>query len=108
MKAPAPLSRLILFAITVVALLNLCACGGGGSGAIAPPPPPATLVVTTSSLPDGRLGTAYSQSLGATGGVPPYRWTVTGGSLPAGLMLNGSTGLISGTIGGVQTVMNFT
>ncbi|MFZ3265575.1 MAG: putative Ig domain-containing protein [Terriglobales bacterium] len=67
-----------------------------------------TLTVTTSSLTGGTLGTAYSQGLTATGGVAPYSWAVTIGSLPAGLMLNGSTGQITGTpTGNVTGPINF-
>ena len=54
--------------------------------------------VTTTSLPNGVVGDAYSQTLVATGGVAPYSgWTVTVGTLPAGLTLNGATGEIAGT-----------
>src|SRR2546423_1026642 len=38
-----------------------------------------------------------SATLQAIGGVSPYTWAVISGSLPAGLSLNGSTGVISGT-----------
>jgi len=55
------------------------------------------LAVTTTSLPGGVAGTAYSQTLAATGGLTPYTWSVSGGSLPAGLNLNSATGEISGT-----------
>jgi hypothetical protein len=55
------------------------------------------LSITTSSLPDGTIGTAYSQTLAAAGGTTPYAWSVTTGSLPAGLTLNSSTGAITGT-----------
>ncbi|MGH9757719.1 MAG: putative Ig domain-containing protein, partial [Candidatus Acidiferrales bacterium] len=58
------------------------------------PPPPS---ITTASLPVGVEGAAYSQTLAATAGLAPYSFTVTTGTLPAGLSLNGSTGLISGT-----------
>ncbi|MHC4714189.1 MAG: beta strand repeat-containing protein, partial [Planctomycetota bacterium] len=58
---------------------------------------PAPLVITTSSLADGQVGVAYSETLAATGGVTPYSWAVVAGSLPAGLSLNSSTGEISGT-----------
>ncbi|MFI5115777.1 MAG: beta strand repeat-containing protein [Terriglobales bacterium] len=58
------------------------------------PTPP--LQVTTSSLPAGTQGVRYLNSLAATGGVPPYSWSLTAGPLPAGLTLSG-TGIISGT-----------
>lgn len=57
----------------------------------------ATLSITTSSLPNGQVGTAYSAMLAATGGTTPYTWSLTGGTLPAGLSLNVSTGAITGT-----------
>jgi hypothetical protein len=57
---------------------------------------PTPLSVTTTTLPNGTVGTAYSQTLAATGGTSPYTWTNTG-ALPAGLTLNASTGVISGT-----------
>lgn len=61
-------------------------------------PPP--LQILTASLQSGMTATGYSQPLQATGGVPPYTWSVTQGQLPAGLTLStqsNSTGLISGT-----------
>ncbi len=54
--------------------------------------PPA---ITTKSLPNGTPGVSYSQALGATGGTPPYQWTISSGSLPGGLSLS-SSGTISG------------
>jgi hypothetical protein len=56
-----------------------------------------TLVVTTTTLPNGQVGEAYSETLSATGGLAPYTWSVVSGSLPAGLTLGASTGVISGT-----------
>ncbi len=54
--------------------------------------------ITTTSLPGGTVGTAYSQTLAATGGVPPYNnWTPVSGAVPPGLLLNSATGVISGT-----------
>ena len=40
---------------------------------------------------------AYSQRLTGAGGLPPYRWSVTSGVLPHGLILGIDTGIISGT-----------
>lgn len=50
--------------------------------------------ITTTSLPDGKVGEAYSETLVATG-TTPITWTLESGSLPAGLSLFGDT--ISGT-----------
>ena len=63
----------------------------------APPPPPPVPTITTTSLPDGTVGVAYSATLQATNGTPPYTWSLDSGSLPAGLTLNSSTGAITGT-----------
>jgi len=60
-------------------------------------PPASLLLATSNSLPTGTTGTPYSQGLSATGGTSPYVWSVVSGTLPTGLSLNGSTGLISGT-----------
>jgi hypothetical protein len=56
-----------------------------------------TVTVNTSTLPSGAVGTAYSQTLSASGGAAGYTFAVSSGTLPAGLSLNASTGLISGT-----------
>jgi hypothetical protein len=40
------------------------------------------LVVSPDTLPDGIVGTAYSQALTATGGAPPITFTTSGGSCP--------------------------
>ena len=50
--------------------------------------------ITTASLPNGEVGTIYNQTLEATGS-DTITWSVTSGSLPADLSLNGNT--ISGT-----------
>ena len=57
---------------------------------------PAVLAVaTTSPLPAGQANIS-SQTLAATGGVPPYAWTIGNGTLPAGLTL-APAGILSGT-----------
>jgi hypothetical protein len=52
--------------------------------------------VTTTTLPNATLSIAYSQSLSAGGGTAPYTWTVSAGTLPAGLTLS-TAGVLSGT-----------
>ena len=52
--------------------------------------------ITTSSLPDGKVGEAYSQTLTATG-TEPIIWSIISGELPKGLTLKETTGEISGT-----------
>lgn len=54
------------------------------------------LTITTTTLPNGAGGTAYSQTLTASGGKAPYTWTLASGSLPTGLQLS-TAGVISGT-----------
>src|SRR5690349_24907997 len=54
------------------------------------------LQVTSSQLPGGTIGSAYSATLGASGGTSPYSWSVSSGTLPTGLSLS-SSGAISGT-----------
>lgn len=55
------------------------------------------LSVSTTTLPNGVIGTAYSQTLAATGGTSPYTWTVSSGTLPTDIFLTGSTGVVAGT-----------
>ncbi len=57
---------------------------------------PALPAITTSSLGAGSVGVAYSVALAATGGITPYTWTLSSGTLPASLSLT-SAGVLSGT-----------
>jgi hypothetical protein len=56
-----------------------------------------TITVNPTSLPAGALGTAYTQTVSATGGTTPYSYSIATGALPAGLTLNASMGELSGT-----------
>ena len=55
------------------------------------------ITVNPATLPNGTVGTLYDQTVSGSGGVAPYTFAVTNGSLPTGLTLNTSTGQISGT-----------
>jgi hypothetical protein len=82
--------------ISVVLLAGLLGCGQAKSS------------ITTTSLPSGEVDIAYSQTLEASGGSGTYTtWSITSGTLPDGLSLNSSTGVISGTpttTGGPTTI----
>jgi hypothetical protein len=58
---------------------------------VAPPPS-----VTTTSLTGGTAGGLYNAPLQVSGGVPPFSWSISSGSLPPGFSLSGD-GTISGT-----------
>jgi len=55
-----------------------------------------TITLTPSTLPNGALGSAYSQTISASGGAPPYVFSVLAGTLPPGLLLNSSSGGLTG------------
>ena len=59
----------------------------------------AAMSITPTSLPDGDVGTGYSQTVGVTGGTGPFSFSLqTGDILPSGLNpINPSTGVITGT-----------
>lgn len=58
-------------------------------GSVTPP-----VTITTTTLPNATVGVAYSVTLAATGGFPPYTWSASG--VPAGLTMS-TTGVLSGT-----------
>lgn len=55
------------------------------------------LTITITALPAGTVGRAYNTTLVAIGGTGAKSWSVSSGTLPAGVSLNASTGVISGT-----------
>ncbi len=59
-----------------------------------PPPPPLTL---SGSAGGGAVGEAYSTTFTASGGTPGYSYSISSGTLPDGLSLDSSSGVISGT-----------
>lgn len=75
--------------LTLCLAITMTGCGGGSSNHTTP------LSVTTSTLPQGVVNGTYNASLSAMGGVTPYAWSLTSGTLPAGLAL-GRDGVIAG------------
>jgi hypothetical protein len=71
-------------------------------GAVATPP-----AIATTSLPGGTVGTSYSSTLSATGGILPYTWSLASGQLPAGLSLAAGTGAITGVPSGTAGTSAF-
>ena len=55
-----------------------------------------TITLSPSELPSGSVGVEYNQVLIASGGAGSYKYTITGGDLPAGLTLS-EGGELSGT-----------
>jgi Putative Ig domain/FG-GAP repeat len=72
---------------------------GGGAGAawIYVTTPTAAPLVMIGPLPPATIGLPYSQTLTASGGAPPYAWSVASGAPPNGIALSPSTGVLSGT-----------
>jgi hypothetical protein len=56
------------------------------------------LSIATSSLSSAQVNTAYDASITAQGGTAPYTWSLISGSLPNGLVLNPSSGVIAGNV----------
>jgi hypothetical protein len=77
--------------VFAIALLAMGSCGDVTHPSEEEP------TITTEALADGAVGVPYWAGLTATGGQVPYGWTISAGSLPAGLVLEPSTGVITGT-----------
>jgi hypothetical protein len=79
------------------AVLLLALLGAGSCTAEIVDPGGEKPTITTATLSDGAVGVAYAAELSASGGQDPYSWAITAGSVPAGLVLISSGGVISGT-----------
>jgi len=53
--------------------------------------------IVTTGLAAGKPGAYYYQTMAASGGVAPYAWSIVAGTMPTGLSMDPSTGVISGT-----------
>ena len=65
-----------------------------------------TLTVETLAVTDAVVGMLYQQQLVASGGIPPYTWSVVGGALPAGITLRADGYLLG--VAEVGGAFNFT
>lgn len=57
----------------------------------------ASMYITAAVLMNGVTGVFYSETITANGGFSPYTYSILSGSLPTGLSLNSSTGVVSST-----------
>ena len=57
----------------------------------------APALMLSCASPAGELGSAYSSALAVSGGVSPYVFSISAGSLPSGLVLSSATGAVTGT-----------
>jgi MYXO-CTERM domain-containing protein len=53
--------------------------------------------ITSAAPPSGLVGVAYTHTFTATGSPATFTWSVSAGTLPAGLTLNATSGVLSGT-----------
>lgn len=78
-------------------LLKILIVGGVGIFFLANHALASDIIITTNNLHDATVTASYSQAVMVSGGSAPYTWEITNGSLPDGLSLDTSTGIISGT-----------
>jgi hypothetical protein len=87
----------VLAGWSVATALLVAGCGGGGGGGNGGGARPPNIAITT--LDDGVVGTAYTQTVFTTGGTGQKTFSLSG-SLPGGLALDAASGTISGTPAG--------
>jgi putative Ig domain-containing protein len=70
-----------------------------------PSPSAPDLKITSAAFHAGEIGFGYAPAgPTATGGVPPYTWSIAGGALPTGLGMD-SSGAVTGTPGALGTFL---
>jgi hypothetical protein len=88
----------VSFVLGGILLLNGCGGSPAASSSSTTPTGSSTGSLSVSStLPAGTVGASYNATLAVTGGTAPYSFSTASGQLPAGVVLGGSTGTISGT-----------
>ncbi|HNG34785.1 MAG TPA: putative Ig domain-containing protein, partial [Blastocatellia bacterium] len=88
------------FTVTFRSSLSQCPAVRSYTLTILPPCP--TITLNPAGASGGTVGTAYSQTLTASGGTAPYSFSILSGALPPGLNLS-ANGVLSGTPTAVGT-----
>jgi len=87
--------------------VKVTGCGGGTSERAYRVTIQATtsggVAIATTSLPNGTVGTAYSAAVKASGGCTPYKWAISSGALPAGVIAKASSTTTSLNLTGTPT-----
>jgi hypothetical protein len=89
------LARTVSVSVSLIVAMLLLGCGGVSNQQLVSP-----LKITTGSVPNGTTGMPYTQTVQTVGGVGPFTWTISAGSLPHNLSLSASRtniATISGT-----------
>jgi hypothetical protein len=97
------------FTVSIASAVNsgTVATSSGAVSVVYTYTPPPALTLSCPGTNSGTIGTTFSTSLVAAGGVPPYGpYAITGGSISP-LTLNPSTGVISGTLPGSPVTITF-
>jgi hypothetical protein len=61
------------------------------------------LTIATTTLPNGGVGAAYSQSISMANGASPYTIKLADGTLPPGITLSNASGSVGGSLTGTPT-----
>lgn len=80
-----------------VALATVGCAGGASATTSTPTTTTAPLSIATTTLSSPLFGKAYKQVIQTSGGIPPVKFSVSAGALPAGLQLDAASGTLSGT-----------
>jgi hypothetical protein len=81
------------FTVSLSAPAGVTLSTGTATGTIFNPNPS----ISSAALPGGERNVAYEETPTVTGGTAPITWSITDGSLPTGLSMDATTGVISGT-----------
>jgi Putative Ig domain len=102
-RAPKNLSKqnripgyLVLSVVALLAIGTGCSSLNAGGSGSSTPTKAAEPIVISAHLPAATVGTSYSAVLAVSGGSAPYNFALRSGALPPGLMLNPTSGSISG------------